>query len=430
MTEASEDRGEERRLFSPAVVLGLVLVGVLSFAALMVFATYAPDNRSKNDPGEHALSRSAVGYAGVVSLLKGAGRSVLVARGPVPDNRPSLIVLTLDGGNPRQELGDLPTTRGFAGPILAVLPKWQTRYDRRDRGWVLKGGLDNVPAKTWIGNADIKDEKIVLGRGKGVGPRRLRWVEDGREIVTGPIDRMQVFTTLTGWTPLIVDEAGNVVLARRDGVDDEGEPFEGNFYALSEPDLLNNQGVASLATAKAGLAALDTLNAGKNPTIIFDITLNGFARSRSILKLAFEPPFVAATLAAFAAALLAGWGAWVRFGAERRQGRVFALGKRALADNQAGLIRMANREHRMALPYAHLVRDLVARAVGAPGDLPPDQLEAFLDRVGAARGAGERIADLTQASSTVGTPHALAVLAGRLHKWRLEMTGQAEKPRS
>lgn len=423
MSQTRAEEGEERGgLFSPAVVLGLVLVGVISFAALVVFGTYAPDNRGKDSPGEHAMSRAAVGYSGMVNLLQGAGRSVLIARGPVTTRRPSMIILTLDGGDPKQELGNLPTTRGYGGPIVAVMPKWKTAFDRRDMGWTLKRDLADVPAQTWIGDSDIKGEKIVLGHQAGSGPRMLRWTQEIRAAQTGPIDRLQVFTTLTGWTPLIVNEAGQVILARRDGKDEKGEVVEGNFYALSDPDLLNNQGIANIATARAGIAVLDTVDAGKNPTIIFDVTLNGFARARSILKLAFEPPFVAATLAAFAAAVLAGWGAWLRFGAERRQGRVFALGKRALADNQAGLIRMADREHRMALPYAHLVRELVARAVGAPRELSPDQLEAFLDRVGASRGVTDKIADMTGQTASVGTPHALGALAQRLHQWRLEMT--------
>ena len=41
-----------------------------------------------------------------------------------------------------------------------------------------------------------------------------------------------------------------------------------------------------------------------------------------------------------------------------------AFGKRALADNSAGLIRLARREPRMAPRYLDLTRAAVARALG------------------------------------------------------------------
>jgi hypothetical protein len=426
-----------RKLFSPMVVLWLVLIGAFSFSALLVLQAYAPDRGADQDPGAHGLSRSAVGYSGMVRLLNEVGRPALVARGRVTLNKPSVVILTIDEGNPKTQLRDLPTTRGFKGPILAVLPKWETAgYPLRQR-WVRKDGVRKVDAQTWIGSGDKSGEVITLAQGKGIGPRHLKWVnpesagydadsdDDGEapapasvraDMVTGPIDRMQVFTVIKGWTPLIVDEVGNVVLARH-GQD--------NFYALSEPDLLNNQGIANLITARAGVAVLDTVARGNEPTFLFDVTLNGFARSRSLFKLAFEPPFVAATLCAFFAILLGGWGAFNRFGAERRQGRVFALGKRALADNQAGLIRMAGREHRMAVPYVHIVRDLVARAVGAPRELSPDALDAFLERIATHRGTTDKLVELTHAATLAKNPADLSHLADRLHQWRLEMTGQA-----
>ena len=56
--------------FSRAVVLALIVVGALSFAAFVVLSAYAPDLRSGSDGRGHALSRSAVGYAALVALLE------------------------------------------------------------------------------------------------------------------------------------------------------------------------------------------------------------------------------------------------------------------------------------------------------------------------------------------------------------------------
>src|SRR5262249_15774417 len=66
------------------------------------------------------------------------------------------------------------------------------------------------------------------------------------------------------------------------------------IYGLAEPDLLNTQGLANLATARAAIALLEGLRGQGG--ITFDVTLHGFERSRSLLRLAFEPPLLAATL--------------------------------------------------------------------------------------------------------------------------------------
>jgi hypothetical protein len=214
---------------------------------------------------------------------------------------------------------------------------------------------------------------------------------------------------------LVVDSSGGVVLARAKN---------SNFYALSDPDLMNTQGIKDIANAKAGVAVLNTLTPTRPLPVFFDVTLNGLGRSRSLIKLAVEPPFLAATLSAFLAALLVGWAAFNRFGATRRQGRVFALGKRALADNQAGLIRMAKREHRMGGRYVQAVRDLVTRAVGAPRDLDEPALDAFLDRLAANRGVKDTLAELSRDAAAAKSSSEITAVAHRLYRWRLGTTGE------
>ena len=73
----------QTRLFSPVVALWLVIVGVFSFSAFFVLQAYAPDLRGGDDGGAHALSKSAVGYAGLVALLKARGEPVVISRGLV-----------------------------------------------------------------------------------------------------------------------------------------------------------------------------------------------------------------------------------------------------------------------------------------------------------------------------------------------------------
>ena len=197
---------------------------------------------------------------------------------------------------------------------------------------------------------------------------------------------------------------------------------DGRLFALAEPDLLNNHGLSDAATARAGLMVLSVVSI--NGPVYLDVTLNGLERTRSLLKLMLQPPFLGATLCALAAALMMIWQALWRFGQAARGSRAFALGKTALADNQAGLIRMAARQHRMGGGYAALVRDLVARAVAAPRDLAGAGLEALLDRLGRGH-TTEAHTDIAAAADRAANNTQLMDAAQRLHRWRLEMTRES-----
>src|SRR3546814_3724431 len=97
--------------------------------------------------------------------------------------------------------------------------------------------------------------------------------------------------------PLITDGRGGTVLARL-----------GNLYILADPDLLDNAGMKDARNAASALALLDWIKGEDATSIGFDVTLNGLGGSRSPLTLAFDPPFLAMTLALAAVALLLGWG--------------------------------------------------------------------------------------------------------------------------
>src|SRR5258705_10536774 len=84
---------------------------------------------------------------------------------------------------------------------------------------------------------------------------------------------------------MLVDEQGHAVLARlraRPGI-----------VVLADPDLLNNQGVANIDNARAGLAVLNTLRGEAGLT--FHATLNGYTPGRGVGRLGLVPPWLAAT---------------------------------------------------------------------------------------------------------------------------------------
>jgi hypothetical protein len=300
--------------------------------------------------------------------------------------------------------------------VLIVAPKWNTRPDPRQLGWVEPVSLADTDSLRRLLKPALSD--VLIDRRSDIAAHRLQGATDGAPLAgmtTGQIVHLQTIRKAGALIPIVVDAEGEVVLAATSDM---------RLFLLSDPDLLNTRGLRDLAGARVASALVDALHrAGSG--IVFDVTVNGFNTPPSLFKLALTPPFLGATLCLVAAAVLMGLHAVSRFGAPVSEGRVFALGKRALADNSAALIRLAGREPRMAARYADLTRDAVIRALGA-SRMPADQVDAFLDRVAERHGANRRLAELARAARYAsGRGDALAA-AQALHDWRLEMTREPQ----
>lgn len=400
--------------FSARTILILVLVALFAFSAFVVLSTYAPDLREKEDGGNHALSRSAVGFAGAVALLKAQGDPVVVSRAQKLDRTTaSLVVLTPGPANSADDLARLASEN----LTLVVLPKWIAGPVPLHPGWVSKMGLafEQAQPDQLLGKLA---KTSALARRRGVGPATLRLAPgvqastpEGRPIAfgaiqTGPIDRLQTLSG-SGWLAVIVDEQGRAVVAQSAAHPD--------VYVLADPDLLNTQGLASLDTARAASAMVEVLRTSRDG-IVFDVTLQGFGRSRSLGKLMLERPMLGATLCALAAALLMGAHALARFGPTPASARAFALGSRGLVDNSASLVRMAGREAELAPSYAALVEAQVLKAAGGAG--AADRL----DKLEQGRRVSVRRTELASLAQAAKTPDDLLSAARRWRQWRMEMT--------
>lgn len=417
----ADAKGGDGVLFSPKVVLGMILAGVFAFSAFVVLSTYAPDLQSGDDGRAHALSRSAVGYGGMVRLLRALGEPVVVSRRNLGGEEPALIIFTPEGGLSR----DAYQKAQLSARTLVVLPKWRGGLDPRHSGWV--GDLKLIAPDDRAKLLKVVGlPKAEVAVGGSVASARLTGAAgspaEGLVFDTGPIKTLQ---SLSGpdLTPVLTDAQGRIVLARR-------APTE--TYFLADPDLLDTMGLKDVRTARAGVGILqvlrdDAVSGGRvyrqdrGRTIVFDVTLNGFSRSRSVLKLAFEPPFLGATLCLVAAALLMGLHAAARFRAVRRGERALALGKDALIDNSAGLIRMAKREPHMAPRYAELQRAAAVRAMGG-SRLSGQALTDFLDRQGQRFGAADSASGLDEETQAVRSLSDLMRVVSKWYQWRLEMT--------
>ncbi|MBP6878586.1 MAG: hypothetical protein KBC34_11230 [Phenylobacterium sp.] len=398
--------GDRSRAFSPMVMLVLVLVGCVSLAGLGLLAAYEPELRSGDNGQGHALSRSAVGFAAVARLLERSGTPVVMRRGALSATAAEgLLVLTPAMDARAEGLSDIE----HGGPVLVVLPKWVTIPNPARRGWVRVAG--DVPREAVLKVLPARwREGLTLEQRPGTAAVRLLR-PDGRPVGVQP--GIEDLRTLSGpgWVPVVVDEAGRGVLVMH---------AKTGVYVLADPDFLDTAGVKSLTGARAAVEMLSVIRA-KGAPVVFDLTLHGFERSLNPLRLMLEPPLLGATLCLLAALILVGAQAAVRFGPAQGQVRAVALGKRALADNTAGLVRMARREHRMAAPYAEMMRADAARAVGAPRGLEGAELDGVLDRLGATGGASHRISDLIERARAARTKGDLMQVARDLYRWKQEM---------
>jgi hypothetical protein len=397
----------EEGAFSVRTASALILVGIVAFFAMAVLGAYAPDLRSGRNGGAHAWSNAAVGFSGIVRLADATGRQSRVVRDPRLLDMPVLVVLT-----PERAATDmtkvLAQRRGK--PTLIVLPKWQTQKDRTHAGWV--NGVALLPpgepagvlapqyplrVTRYRGSAQLRVDSSFVGQLGMPAAMRLT-APPALQTIAGP-----------NVGPIVSDAAGHVVL---------GQIGTQPLYVLADPDLLSNIGMRDAAQAYAALGLLDGLNTAPGDPIVFDVSLNGFGRSPSPLKLAFDPPFLAMTLALAAAAVLAGVQATARFGPPRRQPRAIAFGKVALIDNAAALVRKARRQGGLGARYGDVVRDRAVGVFGVPSRLRDDALDRYLDGLS----GRTRFTLLAEDARNARHPREMLAAAQALHQWLWEKT--------
>lgn len=407
--------GESSNAFNPRIIGALIVAGVVGFLGYWALSAFAPELGSGRDGGGHALSRGAVGYAGMVQLLKDTGHAVSVIRdehGQVPGSSTSdlggLLVLT-----PTPETSAADIQRRLSGidrPVLVILPKWRTQRDPRHSGWVgrafpLDNGARNLPPEWGIrSTAPVRD-------GSGADLAVRLW-DDPAFALPRP----------AGLRAIGGESLKTLVAAPGDGAL-LVQAHSADIYVLSDPDLINNLAMRDPRHAAAALRLLTAI-AGPGEPIGFDVTLNGLGGGRSLLRLAFTPPFLGLTLCFVVAALLAGWQSAARFGPPLRVGRVVELGKAALVANSAQLIVQARRTPRFAARYGAMVREAAARRLHAPAGLAGSGLDSWLDRFADARGRrfSELLASLEAARSTAD----IVARAGALGEWRKDVLREHE----
>ncbi|MBE5074412.1 DUF4350 domain-containing protein [Erythrobacteraceae bacterium E2-1 Yellow Sea] len=355
--------------FTARTVLLIVLFGALAFLALL-YAIGAGETGSRgNDGRAHAAANGLNGYAGLAKLLELEGYDVTLSRSKGQYTTASLLVLTPPQYMDAEEFAEILEKRQYLGPTLVILPKWYAANfpqklpdsvkDKVKKGWVRLMGTSpptwtaDLPEPYGFESAERNDRSIELSwRGMGLTGS----LPDSHSVAAKPNIAQDV---------LVEAEDGGVLAL--DVLGEDGSDFYENAWNTTfivEPDLVNNYGLADESRAALALELVRTAAYDDDLPIVFDLTLNGFGGTTNLLTLAFQPPFLAATLCLILALLVIGWRAFRRFGAAAAEGPAIAYGKRQLVTNGAGLILRARRFRLLAEPYIALCARRLAHHLG------------------------------------------------------------------
>ena len=404
-------------LMNPATIISLVLISLFAFAALIVLSGYADNWRDKDNGRAHAFSKSGIGFSALSQLLTAEGNEILFDRTEGEENEPyALKIITLD----RPLSKPLSDDFDLSAPTLIVMPKWVTSPMVEKKGWrrIVPSPLGPTYEKVNYAKAlpDSAGEVVFRAGGRPKTSYNLNTVVDWLpRLNTADIANLQ---TLDGGylEPLITAE-GETILAK---IIDEP------VYILSDPDMLNTQGLATEDRARFAINLLESIAQWEQAefnVFIFDLIKHGFGNSDNLIKYLLRPPFLAATLCLIAAGILIGWQAFARFGDPEKNIPDYALGKSTLANNAARFIKIAGRETKMAPGYVDLIRRRAAKDMSLQGHTEED-----INRILTRRGENKDLSKtwLEVITATKNAPDNLSLLeaARTLHNWKQEISNE------
>lgn len=420
LSAPSKDKTEEvdSRLMGTGLIIGLILIGLFSFSALIGLTGYADELRSKNNGQAHALSNSAIGFAGLKTLLEESGQSLFLdpneaAHSSLYDLR----LYTLTSSFQTDVLDELNPQ----SPKLIILPKWNVVLVPKTAGWVRKAPIQEVLTpeilasnlKAFAGDISFtqaKDDNETLSKDYRFTllPTKVDY--------SARVPRLQ---TVEGeqLEPLIVTESDQIVLARIKNT---------QSYLLSDPDFLNTSGLKTRSGAKFAVDILGYLS-DQNLTerYVFDLALHGIGGSRNMIKLFTQPPFLGVTLMLIIFMGLLAWQAFLRFGDAKRGsdedfGGDFHMGPQSLTRTTAEFLAIAKREPSIAKEYATLVRQQALKALHLPARDHKIR-ETALDRRETKKELDPTFAELKLQAQSAASRQDMLEVAKLLQDWKKEI---------
>ena len=357
----------------------MILVGGAAFCAFLALVVVI-DPADRTITGSSSYSRSAVGHAGLASLLREVGYDVEVNRSRLGRSiAPEDVLLILDPNLRTHTVADLQRLMEGKRRVLVVLPKWASASaSPGPRGWITQAML--LP----------KSAAGRVARGVVV-PARIE-----RPQVDNPwTDQLGIgIPTIEHDLQLVTGAQLSPLIARPDGIL-AGEVTGGDaqIVVLTDPDIIANHGLHRGDNARLALGLIERLAPPSDATIHFDETLHGLAIVPSLPRLLMAPPFLAVTLLVLASIAMTVWHAAVGFGTPGPSGRadpVFGSGHETLLRNAGRLLAAGDHAVYVAERYARASLEEAARRLHIGTKSRRDKAENDIEARGMLEGIAKR----------------------------------------
>ncbi|MEZ4401658.1 MAG: DUF4350 domain-containing protein [Kofleriaceae bacterium] len=377
---------------------------VASLVALVVLTVFGRDLNPPPSTGPDAYSRSALGYHGLVALLRRMDIPVVVSRARSAERAvDGLLIVAEPSATDDDGRARLAALVAGAPRVLVVLPKWYGTTADPEAAY-----LDQVAL---VPDDEVAAVAEVVGLGQVVrAPAAL--AVDGLTIAHAP--------------QVVAPDPDDVIHgAGGEAVVVWGRPPSGaaRVAVVTDPDLLNNAGLDEGRNAERMVALIDELRAGG--PVVFDEVSHGYQREPSLWAVLFRYPLVLATVQVLVVALALGLAVRGRFGPEVPTPRPLGAGKLFLIRHIATLLRAGGHDAAMLRRYLGVAVHQVRAALHAPRELGPAELAAWLERIGKGRGVTVTLAELDGEVAAIEADRTqvkrAAAVAARIHRWQQEM---------
>jgi hypothetical protein len=396
----------EKATFS-GPVLAVLIAGATAVFALSVMLML---NGSSDDTSYSTTTKSisAIGHAGLYELAQRFDIPVDRSRidGVVAPGEGGLLVMAEPTGSLSKD--DI-VRLGRESNVLLILPKRWASSDRARTGWI---GSTSPMSEEWVSEiVRLVDAGSSVTRG---APPQT-W--DRNDIGVDPSfdDGAQLIKSET-LTPIIGNATGMLI----------GEKLDGSrrIWILSDPDVIENHGLAKGRNAAFALALINSMRDDEG-RLVFDETIHGMVNVvDSPFKKLFQFPYLIVLLLALSGTALLMWATTSRFGKPSQAPPAFDLGKSRLITNTASLLDRAGHHAFVMRRYVRETLRDAGRLFHAPRQLDDNQLAAWLDKIGASRGLETKSADiLARSGDSASLSLAELFRAARdIHKWKEEIS--------
>jgi hypothetical protein len=421
------------RPFTRTTVIGIVALAAGSFALGIVFTAFSENLGDPYSPGSDLFSTSALGHRAAAELLRRSGVPVFIRRtgwpGPLGSGTPLVIAEPSPGAaekakeddedNPPALASLMEMARLSGAPVLLVLPKWSGVTDPERPRWIeAVQPRPDSEIREVLSGLRSKKEKVDLSPGPPAD-----WDAEC-EVTRGAPVRVVLkkarFLQAGEDLDPIVSCGGRILAARLPGSKSRPE-----VYLLSDPDVMNNQGLSRGENARLFRDLL--LGRLGARSVVWDETHHGFQRVGGFLREMFRFPLALLVAQALLTAGIVLWAGTGRFGEPVTPPSAMEGGKRGLIDNIAKLLSMTEDAAPALSRYFELTMRAAAAFYFLPAELPEREVVSRLQAIGRSRGIDFDLEGAWRAvrespPAPEGGPREALDLARQLHRWREAMT--------